>query len=606
MKKIRKIIQQLQCNQLKCIMIKSIALVFMISVFAYIFFSELIIYLVRNKVVYSYTNSQVMFSNSIARIINGEIERKHQLLIKVSDQLSGLENSNESPISIINRHSHLLSIFNNGLFLFNYDGRLLYELPIKPNRINLNFSYRSYFSETIKQKKGIISQPYISSLPHSHPCIMFTAPIYDKKGNIVSVLGGSLDLISSNFLNDIFSIKHLDYAYFMLMTADGRVIYHPNKKFLYSKVKNPDKSSFIQIQDLNNEWVSRVSNVIEYPNWILHYNIQNKQVIYEMISNKKIIYHSVFLVVFGTFVLVLFIFIKVYHFSIIMSKKLSFQELSSNIDLPLKEKGPGLFKANIKKINETVMLYKDLFKKYEASRDEFIKIFTNSNLAFVAYNENNACICQWNKPFLSLLDTDETSINNMPVHQILFQDHKLYQQPFNDFIDELGYRPNKKDLIIFNKKKESLRCQIHAFRITLKQVNQIILIIQYLPQTIDFQSEYIMTQSINLLLLEQSKQAFHIADVKGKITQFSPEFKNRFSPNKKIKEVYIWDLLITNKDLIELQQFFNSLKTFKQERKQFYINIKNERNHLINLSSLTYYPIRNEQNEITYLVGIIE
>lgn len=587
-------------------MIKSVASLFVISLIAYFFFCNLIIHFVRNKVISSYTDSQIMFSNSVAQIINGEIERKHQLLIKVSDQLSGLENSSESPINIINRHSHLLSIFNNGLFLFNYDGRLLYELPYKPNRVNLNFSYRTYFSETIKQKKGIISEPYISTLPHSHPCIMFTAPIYDKKGNIVSVLGGSLDLVNSNFLKDIFSIKHLDYAYFTLSTSNGRVIYHPNKKHLYSIVKPPEQFNVVQIKDLNHEWVSRVNNLIEYPNWVLSYNIQNKQVIYQMVANKVIIKRSVFAVVFASFLLILFIFIKTYQFSLLMGIKLSYQELNNNSSSLLKEKGPGLFRVNIRKINETVALYKDLLKKYEASRDDFINIFTRSNFAFVSFNQINFCINQWNETFLSLMNTDADSISNVHIYQVLFQDHILYQNPFNDFIEDLGHHPEKKDFIIFNKNKEPLRCQIHAFRISIKQINHIVLIILYQPHTKDFQNEYYMTQAINKLLLDQSKQTFYIVDTHGKIIQFSPEFKNRFSPNQKIVDIYIWDLLITNKDLIEIQQFFNSLNTINQTRKQFYINIKNERNHLINLSSLIYYPIRNEQNEIQYLVGIIE
>jgi len=120
------------------------------------------------------------------------------------------------------------SLFDNGIFLFMADGHMLAEYPFKPGRRGRDYSFRKYLQDTLRTGRPQISDPYISSQPHHHPAVNFTAPLRDAKGEIRAVIAGSVDLTQKNFLGGLSSVKIGQTGYLYLFNTARLMIMHPD------------------------------------------------------------------------------------------------------------------------------------------------------------------------------------------------------------------------------------------------------------------------------------------------------------------------------------------------------------------------------------------
>jgi two-component system NtrC family sensor kinase len=122
------------------------------------------------------------------------------------------------------------TLFNNGIFLFTADGRLLAEYPYKPDRRGRDYAFRKYFQDTVNSGRSQISDPYISSQSHQHPAINFTAPILAGGGEILAVIAGSVDLTRKNFLGGLNDVHIGRTGYLYLYNTDRLIIMHPDQQ----------------------------------------------------------------------------------------------------------------------------------------------------------------------------------------------------------------------------------------------------------------------------------------------------------------------------------------------------------------------------------------
>ncbi|MDP2003215.1 MAG: ATP-binding protein, partial [Desulfurivibrionaceae bacterium] len=130
----------------------------------------------------------------------------------------------------------LQRVFDNNIFLFSPEGRLIAEAPFLPNRRGMDLSFRPYIKDTLATSAPVISAPYISSQPHKHPVIMMTAPVFDREGKIIAILTGSLDLMSPNILGKLAEKKIGKNGYLYLLTADRTMIMHPDKSRIFKQI----------------------------------------------------------------------------------------------------------------------------------------------------------------------------------------------------------------------------------------------------------------------------------------------------------------------------------------------------------------------------------
>ncbi len=124
----------------------------------------------------------------------------------------------------------LLSIFDNGIFLISKGGRLIAESPYLPNRRGRDLSFREYYQHTLASRGPYISRPYISTHTPGVRAIMVTAPVFDRAGNVLAVLAGSLDLTGSNIFAHLGKVRIGRNGYVFLVSSDRTIIMHPDQE----------------------------------------------------------------------------------------------------------------------------------------------------------------------------------------------------------------------------------------------------------------------------------------------------------------------------------------------------------------------------------------
>ena len=231
----------LRLNSRDNLLPKSIQLLAILTIFILLFFSvtSVLHRIVEIQVKKHYFISQKAMSFSIAKYLNQKIVEAHQHVILAAAYLNGKDINRIDTEDFIDNHQNLLAIFKNGIFLFSKDGFLLCENPKLYNRQGQTYSFRNYIKETLKTNSPIISEPYISSKSHGHLCIMLTAPVYNKSGQISAIFSGSIDLEISNFISDILKISNANNNNFLLISNQGMIISHYDASPIYGPSHEP-------------------------------------------------------------------------------------------------------------------------------------------------------------------------------------------------------------------------------------------------------------------------------------------------------------------------------------------------------------------------------
>ena len=202
-------------------------LVMTIALFGLLF---LIQHLLQGYLKESISTQQFQIVSILADEMDQKLTDTHKPLIALSLKLTPEQISDpDEALGFLLERTEFTSLFDNGLFLFDRQGRMVAELPLGVSRTGKDFSYRDYLKATFAAKAPHISDPYISSQSHHHPAIMLTAPILDSNGNVLAVLGGSIDLLQSKFLKSFSQRKIGRTGYLFLFDTKRTMIVHPDQ-----------------------------------------------------------------------------------------------------------------------------------------------------------------------------------------------------------------------------------------------------------------------------------------------------------------------------------------------------------------------------------------
>lgn len=267
----------------------------------------------------SISSQQDQILTILADEIDRRLESSHKTLRAVARKLTTEHLSDPgAALLFLQERSEFTNLFDNGMFLFDAQGRIIAELPLGVSRAGKDFSFREYLKVTVATKAPYISEPYISSLDHLHPVIMLTAPILDGKGNLLAVLGGSIDLTQANFVADISSHRIGKSGYLFLFNKDRVMIYHPDQDRIL-KLNTPpgaDQSLDLAIKGFNGTTES--VNPRGEKTLVTFKHLRAKDWIVAASCPASEVYHSVrkmdniFMVILPLFSLVLFWFTRRY------------------------------------------------------------------------------------------------------------------------------------------------------------------------------------------------------------------------------------------------------------------------------------------------------
>ncbi|MDA8412702.1 MAG: PAS domain S-box protein [Desulfobacteraceae bacterium] len=212
--------------RVKMALMVSVLIVTMVSAIA-----TLTIVSLEHRIKDDVSSQQFTLVSSLANSVDDKLVMAQEALLAVVGDLPSPEINNADAVqAFLDKKKVLHTLFDNGLFVFSREGTLIAESPFLPGRRGLNFAFRGYFQQTITTGKPVISAPFRSSKPQNDPSIMLTAPLKDKSGNIVAVLGGSLNLLQANFLGQIPLIRIGSSGYLYLYDTDRMMILHPDRK----------------------------------------------------------------------------------------------------------------------------------------------------------------------------------------------------------------------------------------------------------------------------------------------------------------------------------------------------------------------------------------
>jgi diguanylate cyclase (GGDEF)-like protein/PAS domain S-box-containing protein len=147
--------------------------------------------------------------------------------------------SSEAAQRYLDTSTGLFAVVDRSIFLFTAEGIELAERPYRPNRRGSNASQREYMRETISTRQPVISEPFVTNVGDSNMVLVATAPVADKDGQMVAILTGSLGLTRPGMLGKIAKTVIGKTGYLYIVTADGKLIMHPDRERLSRRAFPP-------------------------------------------------------------------------------------------------------------------------------------------------------------------------------------------------------------------------------------------------------------------------------------------------------------------------------------------------------------------------------
>ena len=166
------------------------------------------------------SKQQFSMITEICESIDANLQQSQQALLTEAPLFLSLDMKNaEAAQRLLDSRPALHAIFDNGLFLFSRDGKIIVEAPYLPNRRGRDIAFREYYQKTAASLKPQISDPYVSTHSPGKPAVILTAPLIDSHGKLLAILAGSLDLTKANFLGKLSQVKIGDTGYLYLYNS---------------------------------------------------------------------------------------------------------------------------------------------------------------------------------------------------------------------------------------------------------------------------------------------------------------------------------------------------------------------------------------------------
>ncbi|HEY4743439.1 MAG TPA: sensor domain-containing diguanylate cyclase, partial [Desulfuromonadaceae bacterium] len=176
------------------------------------------------------TDQQFTMLTVISQNIDQKLRSSQKIIVDVSRHVTpDIIRDSDAAQRFLDTRPGTKSTFDNGLFLFSSEGRIIAESPFLPDRRGKDVAFRNYFKRTMDTGKPVISEPYVSTHTPGAPAVMFTAPVKDADGRITAILAGSMNLLHDNFLGELAGTRIAKSGYLYLFASDRTMIMHPDK-----------------------------------------------------------------------------------------------------------------------------------------------------------------------------------------------------------------------------------------------------------------------------------------------------------------------------------------------------------------------------------------
>ena len=167
-------------------------------------------------------NQQVTLVSRMAEEVDEKLRSTHAVLIAMAKVLPA-EIGNK-PVQLrkyLEDRTGMRLLFDN-LLVFSPSGMTLVDLRATGLE-GTSVGDREFFRQVMKDREPYISQPFLGRNSR-RPFVVLTAPIVDRRGRIMAVLAGSLDLMRPNFLGKLGTATVGKTGSFALLGRDRTII----------------------------------------------------------------------------------------------------------------------------------------------------------------------------------------------------------------------------------------------------------------------------------------------------------------------------------------------------------------------------------------------
>ncbi|HET7766590.1 MAG TPA: diguanylate cyclase [Burkholderiales bacterium] len=167
-------------------------------------------------------NQQLTLVARMVDDIDEKLASAHAVLIGVSKAIPPEIARNPGQLRKNLEFRNALQFLFENLVVFSPAGVTLVDLR-STGLEGASVSDREFFKKVMSDRKPYISRPFLGRNTRQ-PFVVLTAPILDSRGQVVAVLGGSLNLLRPNFLGKLGSARVGKTGSFALLGRDRTII----------------------------------------------------------------------------------------------------------------------------------------------------------------------------------------------------------------------------------------------------------------------------------------------------------------------------------------------------------------------------------------------
>ncbi|PUE09483.1 hypothetical protein B9Z51_11530 [Limnohabitans sp. T6-5] len=192
-------------------------------------------YVLRGDIVQRIEKHEFRQLTDFVRNLDEKLQDSKDMLASVGLNVPAEDMHDLSKLELLLQREHALLNVYDDLYIFDAQGVLLVDWPIKPGRRALDMSSRDYIQGVIKTQQPVISKPILGKATQQ-PIVVVAVPILDHQKRLVGIMGGVLNLYKPNLLGDIANRKNGETGYYYLVTQDRVRIAHPDTRLILTTV----------------------------------------------------------------------------------------------------------------------------------------------------------------------------------------------------------------------------------------------------------------------------------------------------------------------------------------------------------------------------------
>lgn len=177
------------------------------------------------------------YASKLSDTTNVFLSSTTQQLAYAAKNLSNKMNDSSALKEEVNRLKYQTDSFNS-VVISNNTGLTQAASPETLGLVGKQLKSRGSM-EALKEKKALISKPYISTIKNL--LIFISSPIFDSEQNYVGFLGGTIYLKKPNILNEILGEHYYqDGSYIYVIDKEKQILYHPDQERIGTYINGND------------------------------------------------------------------------------------------------------------------------------------------------------------------------------------------------------------------------------------------------------------------------------------------------------------------------------------------------------------------------------